>query len=70
MEECPICKNKIGFAFVACIQCGYNYIEEKFSRIEVDMDTLERLLDPYTVEYLVRSHKNKYKDRYAFDRYK
>jgi hypothetical protein len=70
MEECPVCKNKIGFAFGTCIQCGYDHIEEKFSRIEVDMEILERLLDPYTVEYLVRSHENKYKDRYTFDRYK
>lgn len=64
MEECPVCKNKIGFAFGTCIQCGYDYIEEKFSRIEVDMETLEALLDPYTLDLLVNKHERKYKDLY------
>jgi hypothetical protein len=70
MECCPKCKNRTGFAFGTCIQCGYNHIEEKFSRIEVDMEILERLLDQDTVDYLVHRHENKYKDRYTFDRYK
>jgi hypothetical protein len=64
MEECPVCKNKIGFAFGTCIQCGYDHIEEKFSRIEVDMETLEALLDPYTLDLLVNKHRRKYKDLY------
>lgn len=64
MERCPICKNKVGFAFGTCIQCGYNHIEEKFSRIEVDMETLEILLDPYMLELLVNKHARKYKDLY------
>ena len=64
MEECPVCKNKIGFAFGTCIQCGYDHIEEKFSRIEVDMETLEALLDPYMLDLLVNKHKRKYKDLY------
>lgn len=64
MEGCPICKNKVGFAFGTCIQCGYNHIEEKFSRIEVDMETLEILLDPYMLELLVNKHARKYKDLY------
>lgn len=64
MEECPVCKNKIGFAFGTCIQCGYDHIEEKFSRIEVDMETLEALLDPYMLDLLVSKHERKYKDLY------
>lgn len=33
---CPICKNKIGFAYETCVECGYNYIDHTFHRIEVD----------------------------------
>ena len=54
MEECPICKNKVGFAFGTCTKCGYNYLEKEYHRIEVNMDTLKRLLDPYTIDYLVQ----------------
>ena len=62
MEECPICKNKVGFAFGTCTKCGYNYLEEEYHRIEVNMDTLKRLLDPYAIDYLVQQHEKRYKD--------
>lgn len=67
MEECPICKNKAGFAFGTCIKCGYNYLEKEYHSIEVSMDTLKKLLDPYILDYLVQEHEKKYKDFYLFN---
>lgn len=26
--ECPICKNKVGFAFGTCIKCSYNNLDK------------------------------------------
>ena len=33
--ECPICKNRIGFNCGTCIECGYNYLSNKFDFIKV-----------------------------------
>ena len=55
--KCPICDNMIGFAFGTCIDCGYNYIDHKYHFIEVDTETLERVVSPEVFEYLVAEHE-------------
>ena len=62
--ECPICKNKTGFVFGTCLECGYNNIDKKFTRIEVDVEVLEKYINSYTVANLIERHKNRYKDRF------
>jgi hypothetical protein len=64
MECCPKCKNRTGFAFGTCIQCGYNHYDEEYTRIEVDMEVLERYIPPYILSCLVARHEKRYKDLY------
>ena len=33
--ECLICKNKIGFVYGTCNNCGYNQLDHKYHTIEV-----------------------------------
>ena len=33
--ECLICKNKIGFVYGTCTNCGYNQFDHKYHTIEV-----------------------------------
>ena len=40
--KCPICKNKYGFVCSTCCECGYNYSENKYHTIQVDVDVLKR----------------------------
>ena len=60
--ECPICKNTMGFAFGTCIECGYNYNDNTYHFIEVDTETLERIVSPEMFDYLVERHE-KFKRR-------
>lgn len=55
--ECPICKNKIGFAFGTCIECGYNHIKGEFSFINVYVSELEKYLPPEVCLSLIESHE-------------
>jgi hypothetical protein len=64
MDCCPKCKNRVGFAFGTCIQCGYNHLDEEYTRIEVDMEVLERYVPPYILSHLIERHERKYKDLY------
>ena len=64
MDCCPKCKNKVGFAFGTCIQCGYNHLDGEYTRIEVDMEVLERYIPPYILSRLIERHEIKYKDLY------
>ena len=64
MDCCPKCKNRVGFAFGTCIQCGYNHLDEEYTRIEVDMEVLERYIPPYVLNCLVTRHERRYKDLY------
>jgi hypothetical protein len=57
--ECPACKNKVGFVFGTCIRCGYNHLDNKYVRIEVDMEVLERYLPPYVLQSLIERHKQR-----------
>lgn len=38
--ECPKCGNKMGFAMGTCIDCGYNYLDNKYSWIKVRVNQL------------------------------
>ena len=39
-EVCPVCKNKCGFVFGMCIECGWNYLTNEFDKIEVRVGDL------------------------------
>lgn len=60
--ECPICKNRIGFNCGTCIECGYNYLSNKFDFIKVYVSDLERYLPKDVCDSLVDEHE-KYKRR-------
>ena len=64
MDCCPKCKNRVGFAFGTCIQCGYNHLDEEYTRIEVDMEVLEKYIPPYVLSCLIEQHEIRYKDLY------
>lgn len=55
--ECPICKNKICFAYGTCIECGYNYIDNTFRHIRVNTNILKSLLPEEIFNNLVEEHK-------------
>ena len=54
---CPICKNKCGFVCSTCINCGYNYADKTFHKIQVSTEVLKRLLPEETVYYLIEEHR-------------
>ena len=60
--ECPICKNRIGFNCGTCIECGYNYLSNKFDFIKVYVSDLEKYLPEDICNLLVDEHE-KYKRR-------
>lgn len=64
--ECPICKNKIGFAFGTCIECGYNHLDNSYHTIEVNAEILKSIVDEDTFWWLVSEHERGYIDRYNF----
>jgi hypothetical protein len=55
VSECPHCANKFGFAFGTCIECGFNYIDFTFHKIEVWVDELPEDI----AAYLVKRHADK-----------
>lgn len=55
--ECPICKNKQGFACGTCIDCGYNHISNTYEFIEVRTDTLKQIVSPEVYNWLVAEHE-------------
>ena len=60
--ECPICKNRIGFNCGTCIECGYNYLSNKFDFIKVYVSDLEKYLPEDICDLLINEHE-KYKRR-------
>lgn len=66
--ECPICKNKIGFAVGTCIQCGYNHLDHSYRTIEINTDILKSLVDEETFNWLLYEHERNYFDRYNFNK--
>ena len=58
MNNCPVCKNKIGFAFGTCCECGYNYLEGKYKNITVCVSDLEIILGRYSQDLydLIEKH--------------
>lgn len=66
--ECPICKNKMGFAFGTCIECGYNHLDNSYHTIEVNTEILKSLVDEETFWWLVYEHERGYLDRYGFNK--
>ena len=59
---CPICKNTMGFAYGTCIECGYNYIDNTYHKIEVCTDELRKFVPNHIMEYFISEH-NKHKKR-------
>lgn len=55
--ECPICKNKIGFAFGTCVECGYNHLDFTFHKIEVNTEVLKALLPEDIFWQLIEEHE-------------
>lgn len=55
--ECPICKNKMGFVYSTCIDCGYNHNDHTYHFIEVSTKILEQIVSPEMFEYLVKEHE-------------
>ena len=55
--NCPICKNEYGFSCGTCIDCGFNYIDKTFHKIEVSTEVLKRLLPKDIVYTLIEEHK-------------
>ena len=64
--ECPICKNKYGFAFGTCSKCGYNYLDNTYHTIEVSTEILERIVPPDMFYYLVEQHERFHKNLYKY----
>lgn len=60
--ECPVCKNRIGFNCGTCIECGYNYLSNKFDFIKVYVSDLEKYLPEDICNSLIKEHE-KYKRR-------
>lgn len=56
VDKCPVCDNRIGFAFGTCVDCGFNYLDGTFRFIKVDIDYLPMELR----EALVREHADMY----------
>lgn len=56
-KGCPVCDNRMGFAFGTCVECGFNHLSGKFKNIETSVDDLEK---GYSVKYLVLRHASKY----------
>jgi len=56
MESCPVCNNRMGFAFGTCSECGFNYIEGEFRYIKVDTDYLPKELK----EFLIKKHATRF----------
>jgi len=56
ITECPHCGNKFGFVFGTCIECNYNYISQDFSKVQISVDTLFRILPEEIVEDLIDYH--------------
>lgn len=61
--ECPVCSNTIGFAFGTCVECGYNYLSEEFSFIEVRRGQIPNNLFEDLSFTHCKSVKNRYKKR-------
>ena len=66
--ECPICKNKTGFAFGVCVECGYNHLNDSYHTIKVNTEILKSLVDEETFWWLVLEHVRSYLDRYDFNK--
>ena len=62
MTKCPICKNTQGFAVGTCCNCGYNYINHKFKRIEVYVEDLKLMgINENNINDLINMHYDNYK---------
>ena len=59
--ECPICKNKIGFVFGTCIECGYNHDDHTYHTIEVSTEILKQVVSPEMFRYFVCKHEEQKK---------
>lgn len=57
--ECPICKNKIGFVFGTCVECGYNHIDYTYHTIKVNTRVLKTLLSEETFYWLIDEHEKR-----------
>lgn len=55
--NCPICKNKMGFACGRCVECGFNYITGEFEVIKVNVKLLKTLLPQDIVYELIDEHE-------------
>ena len=55
--ECPICKNKTGFVFGTCCECGYNHVDHTYHYIKVSTEILERIVSPEVFNHLVEEHE-------------
>lgn len=62
--ECSICKNKRGFVFGTCIECGYNYLDNTYHTIEVNTEALKCFVPPDVFDYFVKQHENSKRDLY------
>ena len=46
---CPNCQNTMGFTFGTCIECGFNYINNKFEWVKVYVSELPVELRDYLI---------------------
>ena len=59
-KGCPMCDNKMGFAFGTCGECGWNYLDNTFHFIKVHTDDL-----PESIKHrLITEHGRKYNKNY------
>lgn len=59
--ECPICKNKIGFAFGTCIECGYNQYTNEYDKITVYTEDLKPYVSEEVYNMLIKEHEKRIK---------
>ena len=47
---CKKCKNKQGFVFGVCNECGFNNLTEQFDWIKVQVDDLPERIQPLLIK--------------------
>ena len=60
INECPVCKNKIGFVFGTCCNCGFNSETNQFKNIRVPVELLEYLISKENLHFLIKKHLENY----------
>ena len=61
MTTCPKCNNTMGFAFGTCTRCDWNYLDNSYHTIKVDVDYLPKDIK----DRLIQLHDKRIKSIYG-----